>query len=353
MAYPGRSLVLLSLVLLAVALLFIVLAPSGADAQIATIVVDLEDADKVQTAFPTETANDILVFEGCLTLNRPIWPPGTSVVITIEIDFSGVDEDWEFSMDPPTHTFAASESQAFEARVTVPAGLPATVDLGPVLEFAASTPDILVYDDTPDQARVTIAQYYKITRFYSTEPIKITQGEITEFNLTVSNQGNGVDSLSFVITNEAELLFAGLTLTVPSPKRIQPGDEANVNFQMQADEDAVVGQFRINITIKSEGSSTDPNYEQPVTSGADWNVVIEESITTRFLDNIVFIVIGVIVVVVVIVVYVMLRRRKLAREREEAEAEEMERARRSKKKRKRPPKVEPDEDEADEDDAEE
>jgi len=344
-------LAILTTLVLAAAILVIALAAGGAQAQVPTITVDLEDADKDQMAFPTETENDILTFEGCLTLNRPIWPPGTSVSITLSIEISDVDEPWDYIFDPPSHTFTASETQRFSVRVTVPARLPATVDIGPLLEFTASNGGIIFVDITPDTARVTIAQYYKITRYYSTEPVKVVQGEIVEFNFTVQNRGNGIDTFVFTISNEAELLFAGLTLSTPSPKRIAAGGEANGKIQMQAASDALVGQFHANITIKSEGSSQDPNIEQPVTNSIEWNVVIEPSLQSTLVDNIPYIIIGVVALIVVIAVLVFLRKRRRAREEAEALEEEA-KARRSKKKRKKRPKDDPGEKSDDDGDVE-
>jgi hypothetical protein len=147
------------------------------------------------------------------------------------------------------------------------------------------------------------------------------------------------------MTNEAELLFAGLTVTIPSSKRVESGDEVNVRFQMQAASDAPLDQFHANVTIKSEGSSLDPNVDIPVTNSAEWNVLIEASLQSTIWDNLPFIIVGVIVLILVIVLLVILRKRKRARE--EAEAEE-EAAKASKKKRKKRPKVEADEEDAEE-----
>nr|NIP35604.1 hypothetical protein [Thermoplasmata archaeon]NIS12692.1 hypothetical protein [Thermoplasmata archaeon]NIS20616.1 hypothetical protein [Thermoplasmata archaeon]NIT77996.1 hypothetical protein [Thermoplasmata archaeon]NIU49694.1 hypothetical protein [Thermoplasmata archaeon] len=304
---PGRSLAF-PLLLVSAAVLVLSIAVDDSEGQIPSIVVDLDDMFTEQVAFPTGTENDILEFEGCLTLNRPIWPPGTSVIIEITIDMSGLDEPWQYSIDPPTHTFTASETQSFSAQVTVPAGLPATVTIGHPLEFTADTEDILLFEMTPDVARVDIAQYYRMTRFFSTEPIKVEQGEIVEFNFTLVNDGNGADTFSFEVTNEAEMLFAGLTVAEITPKLLEIGEEVNVKVTMQAAGDAKEGQFKLNLTITSQGSVSDVNYEQPVTSGIEWNVLVEPSLQQTIWDNIEYIAIGGVVIVVVVAVVLFLRR---------------------------------------------
>jgi hypothetical protein len=337
MAFTGRSLAMLIALASAVLVLALGLGVGEADAQIPTIGIQLEDTDKDQTAFPTETRNYQLEFDGCLTLNRPIWPPGTSVVIEMDIEMPDLDVPWEFNIDPPTHTFAASESQSFTATVTVPADLPATVTIGESLIFSASTDDIIIYDMTPDTARISIAQYYRIGKQYSTKPIEIEQGEIITFNFTVINTGNGVDTFTFAVGNEAELLFAGLTPGPITSERIESGEEANIRIQLSAAADAIEDQFHFNLTITSEGSQGDPNYESPVESGIEWNILVKASLGTTFLDNIWYIVIGVVVAVVVVVLLVVLRKRRRALEEAE-ELEEQKTPPPKKRRKKRPPK---------------
>ncbi|MCK5251298.1 MAG: hypothetical protein KAQ96_00050, partial [Thermoplasmata archaeon] len=192
--------------------------------------------------------------------------------------------------------------------------------------------DIWLYDVTPDTARVNIAQYYKISRQYSTEPINIQQGDVVNFNFTAENTGNGADTFIFEVSNLAELEFAGLTLIYDISKRVEMGEEENVKLQLSAAANAIEDTFKINLTITSEGSRTDPNYENPVTNSAEWNVIVEPSLGSTIVDNLVFIAIGVVILIVIIIVLVLLRRRKRAREEEEE-------ATPPSKKRKKRPKV--------------
>ncbi|MCJ2539778.1 MAG: hypothetical protein LN414_00745 [Candidatus Thermoplasmatota archaeon] len=337
MVTESRSLILIALIATAVAFVAIAMVADEVQAQLPTITVNVDNADAEQTAFPTETENDILVIDGCLTLDRPIWLG--SVVIVMSMEMTGVDVTWEASIDPPSHTFAASESQGFSVRVTVPASLPATTTIGFLLEFTATTSDIWLYDVTPDTARVNIAQYYRISRQYSTEPINIQQGDVVNFNFTVENTGNGADTFILEVSNLAELEFAGLTLIYDTSKRVEMGEDENIKLQLSAVGNAIEGHFKINLTITSEGSRTDPNYEKPVTNSAEWNVIVEPSIGSKIVDNLVFIVIGVVVLIVIIFVLVLLRRRKRARAEEEVLAAEEEKTPPPSKKRKKRPKA--------------
>ncbi len=246
----------------------------------------------------------------------------------------GAGEVWAVSFDPPSLTFTASESKEFIATVTVPVGLAAAAFY--TLEFTASTGDLLLYDVTSDTARVTIAQYYKISRQYSTEPITVKQGELVEFNFTVENRGNGDDTFLLEVANLMELEGAGLTVLYETSKRVRPGRTAGVKLQVEAADDALESQFQLNVTITSEGSKSDPAYDRAVTSGAEWTIVVEPSLGSTITRNIVWIVGAGVVAVVLVVVLVLLRRRKRAREEEE-DLEEEEAPPPKKKRKKRPP----------------
>jgi len=330
-----RSLAIIALVALAVAVLGVMAASEGSQGQISTIDVDLDPSVRDLTARPTDTENDLLEFDGCLTLNRePFWPPGSSVVIDLGLRMVGVGEVWAVSFDPPSLTFTASESKAFSATVTVPVGLAAAAFY--TLEFTASTEDLLVVEVTSDTARVTIAQYYKISRQYSTQPITVKQGELVEFNFTVENRGNGDDTFLFEVANLMELEGAGLTVLYETSKRVRPGHTAGVKLQVEAADDALESQFQLNVTITSEGSEGDPAYQRAVTSGAEWTIVVEPSLGSTITQNIVSIVAAVVVLVVVAVVLVLLRRRRRARDEEE-DLEEEEPPPARKKRKGRPP----------------
>ena len=268
----GRPLVILVLLATALAILAIGVFSDGTEAYADVITVNLEDSCKEQTAFPTDTKIDILEFDGCLTLSKHLWVPGYSVVIRMEIEMSGVDKVWEYHIDPPTHTFTFSGSQSFKAQVTVPARFPTTIDF--LLEFTAYSNEMLLYDVITDTAQVKITQYYKIHCYFSTQPINIQQDDMVDLNFVVENVGNGKDTFIFEVDNETELLFAGLTLIYNTSMQILMGEEENVRIHLVTAADAHKGQFQVNLTIKSENSTTDPNYENPVTSIAELNVLI-------------------------------------------------------------------------------
>ena len=94
----------------------------------------------------------------------------------------------------------------------------------------------------------------------------------------------------------------------------------------------------ISSPITSQGSVSDASYEKPVTSGIEWEVLIEPSLTQTLWDNLMYIVPGVIVVLVVVVVILQLRKRRRLREEAEDLEEETPPPKKKKGKKKRPPK---------------
>jgi hypothetical protein len=119
------------------------------------------------------------------------------------------------------------------------------------------------------------------------------------------------------VTNEAELLFMGLTISYPPSKRVLAGLNAEVDLEIVAADDAKETQIQVNLTITSEGSTTDPALERSVTSGAEWTVVVEPSIASQLRENLPIIIPSLIILVVLLVVFVVIRKKKRAKAVEE------------------------------------
>jgi uncharacterized membrane protein len=221
---------------------------------------------------------------------------------------------WEVNFDPPEGlVYTASMTKNFTAQVTVPEGLPASM-LPHLLVFNASTDEILLYTVTTGTANVHIAQFYKISRQYSTEPLRVKQGQSVEFNITLINRGNGADTFTVEVTNEDELNLRKVFVFFDRQKRISAGEEAIVNLRLQTEDDALEGEFQLNVTIRSETSSTDPKHDL-VTSGAEWTVVVEPSLTSTIIDLWYYVLGG--AVVLVVVAFLLIRRRRRRSEEDE------------------------------------
>lgn len=276
--------------------------------QIPAIDVSIDDVDRDQTSRVTDVKNEVLTFHGEVTLNKPVWIPGTTVTLELELEMPRSDGVWEVNFDPPEGlVYTASSTQNFSAQVTVPEGLPASLQPH-LLVFNASTSDILFYTVTTGTANVYIAQFYKISRQYSTKPLRVKQGQSVEFNITLINRGNGADTFSVEVTNEDELNLRKVFVFFDRQKRISAGEQAIVRFRLQTEDDALEGEFSLNVTIRSETSSTDPHHDL-VTSGAEWTVVVEPSLTSTIIGMWYYVVGG--VVVLVVVGFFLVRRRRL------------------------------------------
>jgi len=335
-----RSAAFLALLVFTVTIIAIALSSEEVTAQLTEIKVTILEEDRDQTAHPTDVANDLLTFEGDVAINRAFWPPG-SVTIELELEISGDSLGWEVFFDPEFHTFTSSSVQNFTVAVVVPEKQPAGAFHN--LIFNASTTGLLLPNIEPGYAQVVIAQYYKIGRQYSTAPLRVTQGEIIDFNITLANRGNGGDTFLVEVANEAELLNAGLTVIYDPSTYIEAGDDENVDLQLQAADDALVTEFSLNMTIRSEGSSTDPDVEDTVTSGAEWTVVVEEGLTATITRNL-YIIVPSIAIVFVIVIFLIMRRRKRSRMEAEDEAAKKPAAKGGKKKKKKGTKAKKEDD---------
>ncbi len=310
-----RSAAFLALLVFAVTIVAVALSSEEVEAQLADIKVTILEEDRDQSAHPTDVAVDRLVFHGDVALDRAFWPPGSSVVVELELEMSDVSPVWEAFFHPEFLTYTASSVQNFTATVVVPVQQPAGVFHS--LIFNATVTGLFLPSIEPGSAQVVIAQFYKIGRQYSTLPLRVTQGDIIDFNITLANRGNGEDTFILEVSNEAELLNAGLTVIYEPSKHIDAGEEEEIDLQLQASNDALVSDFSLNLTIRSEGSASDPDVEDTVTSGAEWNVVVEAGLATTLTDNLYIIVPGAIIVVVIGVLLIMRRRKRDRKEVEE------------------------------------
>jgi hypothetical protein len=303
---------------LAMALTMGFLASEDVEAQIPAIDVSLDDGDRDQTARITDGEQDHLTFKGEVTLNRPLWPPGTTVVIEVVIEMPSLSSVWEHNIDPPEMSFASSMTQNFTATVTVPPALGAATFYN--LVFNATTEDILFFSNTPDNGVVRIAQYYRISRQFSTEPLRVEQGKSIEFNITLINRGNGDDTFNLEVTNEAELDLVGLIVYFDRSKRIEAGEELLVKLRLEADQEAIEGEYQLNLTIRSEGSSSDPVADL-VTSGAEWTIAVDPGLISQIKNYWYLVGIGAGVGVVGVVLLIR-RRRKRAAESDDEDGDE-------------------------------
>ena len=285
--------------MLALALVAIGLACDDASGQIPAITVEINDEDEQQTARSTNVFQDLLTFHGNITLAHPLYPFGKTTVITPVVQFPAGVTPWETNPNPPTLSFTSQGTQNFTVKLTVPTGLLAT-DLF-TLTFTATTGDLLYHTTQPDDGLVSIAQYYKMARQFSTEPIRVKQGQAADFNLSLINTGNGADTFSLSIPNLEELAFYKVDVVFTNSKRVLPDEEVFISFHLEVDSDARVGEFQLNITIRSDESRTDPDHAE-VINGAEFTVVVEPSIISSIKNYwyVVVIVVGVFVGVAIL-----------------------------------------------------
>jgi hypothetical protein len=319
----GRSLLTLCVVGLALSICVIALACDDASGQIPTITVEINDEDERQTAHSTNVFSDLLTFHGNITLAHPAFIPGTTKVITPVVEFPTGVTPWETIPNPPELTFTSQGTKNYTIKLRVPTGLLAT-DLFP-LTFTAEIEGLVRYDLKNDDGIVSIAQYYIINRQFSTEPVKVKQGQSVDFNLTLINKGNGADTFSLAVTNEEELAFYKVFIFFEQSKRVQPDQEVKIALRLEAADDAKVGELQLNITIRSDESRSDPDHAE-VINGAEFTIVIEPSIISSIKDYWYLVAIAVGVVVGVVVVLKVRSDKAFEKEYEEYERAQAEKA---------------------------
>ncbi len=299
---------------LAVLALAMLMVAEDAQGQLPSIHVSVAEGDREQTAEITGTTNQVLEFDGEVLLTKPVWFPGQSVTVTLTLEMQGTNPVWNYTFQPPTLEFTASGTKNFTALVTAPAGLLAADFFN--LIFDAETADIPFYDKVTGTALVHVAQYYGVGRQFSTEPLRVKQGDSLEFNVTIINRGNGGDTFTLALSNEEELNFLKLFVYFDRQARLDPGEETRIKLRLESDQEAQEGTFQLNFTITSDGSSSDPDADT-VVNFADFTVVVEPSLTSQLVEYW-YVIAAALAVLIVISLFLVRRRRK----RREGEGDE-------------------------------
>ena len=96
--------------------------PDEAEGQIPTIDISIIPEHRDQTATIGPTTNQVLEFEGEVTLSKPT-PYIIPVEVDLELEMPGTLPPWNYTFDPEFLTYTASGTQNFTCLVTVPPAL--------------------------------------------------------------------------------------------------------------------------------------------------------------------------------------------------------------------------------------
>ena len=267
----------LALTVLVAAVVLALVAPRAtAQTLIPEVTVALDEGQDSKVASVTDLVGDPdITFTGNISLKRLISPNPVTVTpnAVVEDAYSG----WVVTPDPSKLTFNGEGSLPFTIVISAPANLSAGVTFD--VTFNATVSGLVYYRTLSDTGYIEVLQYYKLGQYASSEVIHIKQGESRTLNFTVLNRGNGDDTVSIVLGNEAELGLRGITILYEGTKRLEPWQSAKISFILTTDIDATPGDVKFNFTLKSTGSG------ERVTSSVDFSVVVEKAIFKSFIYN--------------------------------------------------------------------
>lgn len=304
----GAPLVLACAVLTLAVAAGVLLSDEASGQLITDITVAIGAGHAQQNASITDLTSTNLTFD--LTVTFTTLNPRPITVKPVARFESGV-TGWEVVFNPTEYRFNGSGVKDFVAGVLVPANL--TSGLTYRITFDATTDDIVLYDTQPATAIVTILQYYKIGRSYSTGTLHVRQGGSQTFNFTITNRGNGADVVFITLEEEVALQAQGVTILYDSSKRLSSWETSMVSFIVTVEPDAVPTTITFTFLLTSQGGG------DAVSSTVPYSLVIDEAPLVSFLNDYWWAVVA-LVVIVVVVSFVMLRRRRVRREDAEAMA---------------------------------
>jgi hypothetical protein len=304
----GAPLVLACAVLALAATAGMLLADEASAQLITDISVAIKASQVQQNASITDLTSTNLTFDLTVTFTTPPIPrPAVTVkpVARFETGATG----WGVVFNPTEYRFNGSGSHEFVAGVHVPENL--TSGQTYRITFDATTDDVVRYDTQPATAIVTILQYYKIGRSYSTGALHVRQGASLTFNFTITNRGNGADVVYITLEEEVALQSQGIIILYDSSKRLSSWETAMVSFIVTVDPDALPSTVTVTFTLRSQGGG------DAVSTSIPYSLVVDEAPLITFINDYWWAVIG-LAVILIVVSFVTLRRRRLRREDAEA-----------------------------------
>ncbi len=296
--WARAALVTVALTALALVALLCFLA-NGTEAQVTEVMITIDDGYQQQVSTVTDTRDESLLFPGTVSVDR-VFPIPPEVTVHL---FATVNPDPElFSVvfDDANITIEGDGSSRFNATVSVPTNLPA--DAVYTVTINATVTPLPVYNVIPAYGYITVEQYYKIGRTFSTETRTVKQGASVTFELVIQNRGNGEDQFEIQLTNEAEAQDYGLIATFDRGVSLKSWKNRTILIRIDAQNDAIEGQIQLNFTISSSGS------RGAVSSSAEFTLNIEKTLIGTIVKDYWWLAVG--LVALGLIGAVVLRRRR-------------------------------------------
>jgi len=203
------------------------------------------------TARPTSVTASTLTFTGYINVTMGSLS-GTRIV---QVGVQATPDSWAAAVDPQSFNVTGAAQVNFTSTLVVPAAeLSATQGTLVVNASFLAVPGAAGTAVTCfSQANVGVAPYYGLVADTSTPRVEVKTGPLgSQGTLIIRNQGNTRDVFRIALENKAELEILGLLTTMPPPVPLEPNQETNIQFTINATGNMESGDYDLFISVRSE-----------------------------------------------------------------------------------------------------
>ena len=260
---------------MALAALLLLALPSGALPTPPACTVTLDS--NMKTADITAALGQTLAFSGAVNVTTGTTNP-RSLNIVAEISPT----EWATQVTPTSEEVADGETVRFDSTVAVPpaalSAMRGTLTIRASFLAVPGVPASLV--ECVQTATILVAQYYRVDIDASEPRLSVYSGPNgIEASLIVHNLGNGRDT--FTLELEDPLFLDQVKLHTNLPRRItlDPDEETNMTFAVNASFDAVPGNYDLAVVLTSDA--------QPATARDtfQFTVIVQETIIDQIIPD--------------------------------------------------------------------
>ncbi len=260
------------------------------------VYIELLEFNKTANVGPED--DGLVTFDGSVHVTKP---PATEVIVTLSADSDLVSA----TVSPVTLTFQTEGEQEFSVSARANSGESAeTVGTVVVTGTWRLTPGGFTGTAQPAEgvtARVLIAQYYDFSLSTNTNKVETNGGDTVEFDLTIQNEGNGLDTFFIEVTNENDLNDKEFQVSVSeSEVDIYEHQSSIIKIFVTTPENTGEGKHELIVQVTSDNGATEGLSPEKLVYEIDHSPSLVSNQTIIFI----------IIIVVIIVCLLLFWRRK-------------------------------------------
>jgi hypothetical protein len=245
-----------SMVMLIFILSFIQISVPGSEAVgEPVVIIKFLEGEEVQSADVRPGEHGTVQFPGTVEATIPLGSNIQDIVVELR---GYTRESWAVSVNPDSVQVDPGGTATFSATVSVP---PETsIEISDILTIegtARTFPGSGTYDVPPEQGTINIDQFYKFGLNCVETNKQGTYDDQLEFDLTITNLGNGKDQYSIQIENYEKLMANDITVT-PSTPSLGIAEKSFLNVKIRVDigsSSDCEGKHTIEVGVFSETQS--------------------------------------------------------------------------------------------------